>query len=186
MTDPVAWTCRCGAFRASIDPRSGTRIACHCRFCRAFVLALGRPELLDDGGGTELFQTVPGRIRIAAGNGNLDCLRIASIGPNRWYAACCDTPFCNALQKPSPPYAAVLIGAGSDPSAFGRMRFRAFRSQATGPVAPAGPAAVVSVALIARTVSAIATGAHNPFFNADGMPIAAPRRLTGEERRRTA
>jgi hypothetical protein len=59
--------CRCGHVRGvanDVTPNSGFRFICYCWDCQAFARFLGRPDVLDQAGGTDIFQ-MPGGPREA-------------------------------------------------------------------------------------------------------------------------
>ena len=50
--------CRCGhvsGVASEISPSSGLRIVCYCKDCQEFVLFLGRTDVLDPTGRTDIF-----------------------------------------------------------------------------------------------------------------------------------
>ena len=57
--------CRCGHVRGvacNVSPSLGFRLFCYCKDCQAFAI-LGRPDVPDAAGGTDIFQMPPGRLR---------------------------------------------------------------------------------------------------------------------------
>ena len=91
--------CRCGQMRGvarKVSPSAGFRIVCYCKDCQAFARFLGRPDVLDAAGGTDIFQMATGRVTLTAGTEALRCLRLSDQGVFRWYADCCRTPIANS------------------------------------------------------------------------------------------
>lgn len=87
--------CRCGRVRgvaSEVSPSAGFRFLCSCTDCQAFARLLGRPDVLDAAGGTDIFQMPAGRVTLAAGANALPQLPRQVL---RWYAECCRTPIAN-------------------------------------------------------------------------------------------
>ncbi len=78
----TSFRCRCGALRGTLDRRDGSRfghVVCDCDDCRTHLRWLGRDDLLDAGGGTEIFQVAPAQVRLDA-DGTLACMRLTDKG----------------------------------------------------------------------------------------------------------
>ena len=73
---------------------------------------LERGELMDEWGGSEVFQTTPARIEFTQGADQLACMRLSPKGLMRWYARCCNTPIANTLPSPGMAFAGILVGLG--------------------------------------------------------------------------
>lgn len=185
----VPLRCRCGEARGSIDlaPNSGVHLVCYCDDCRAFAHALGRADILDAAGGTEIFVTTPSRLRVTSGIDRLRCLRLSSSGMLRWYWGCCNTPFANTTHRPGIP-AISMHGASidlDDTTALGPVTYLNARF-ALGPVAPHAEQ-TTSLATKAKIMIFLLAGwlhrAHkpNPLF-LDGKPVCEPRILAAAER----
>ncbi|MFO0604323.1 MAG: DUF6151 family protein [Polyangiales bacterium] len=111
MAHDVPLRCRCGAVRGVIaghDPASSNRMTCYCDDCQAFARWLGRPDVLDARGGSDILQVAPARLRFTQGVSELRCMRFSPKGPHRWYAACCKQPAGNTLASPTSPFAGVV------------------------------------------------------------------------------
>jgi hypothetical protein len=68
--------------------------------CQAFARHLGQEqEVLDEYGGTDIYQLTPAQIEVTAGANNIRCLRLTSSGLYRWYANCCNTPIGNTMRS---------------------------------------------------------------------------------------
>jgi len=105
--------CRCGHLRgtvADVSPAAGIRVVCYCDDCQAFATRLGREDILDGHGGTDIFQLSPARVTISEGHDRLACLRLTPRGPLRWYAACCNTPIGNTLATGRLPFLGLILG----------------------------------------------------------------------------
>ena len=73
-----------------VVPSSGFRFVCYCRDCQAFARFLDRPDVLDQTGGTDIFQLPAGRVKLAAGRDAVRSLHFSE-RVYRWYAECCRT-----------------------------------------------------------------------------------------------
>jgi len=90
--------CDCGKFQGEISnfPQSSLgRVACYCDDCQAFLNKLGRSELLDEYGGTEIMPVYPCDFKFLHGAENLKCNRLKPNGLNRWSTTCCNSPIAN-------------------------------------------------------------------------------------------
>src|SRR5215831_14153529 len=171
--------CRCGRVRgvaSDVSPPSGFRFVCYCRDCQAFARFLGRPDVLDGAGGTDIFHMPAGRVTFSAGKEAVRCLHFSS-RVFRWYTACCRTPIANTA---GPRFPVVgVIHAFMDHAADGRSRdealgaplCRLFENSATGPLPPNAPPPR-SFGLVARRLPTLlgwwvrGLGRPNPFFDA--------------------
>ena len=196
MTIEVDIRCHCGRFAGAasgLSPGAGSRVVCYCDDCQLFQHALGQAgRVLDAHGGTDIFQTSPGRIRITAGREQLACLRLTPRGTLRWYAGCCHTPIGNTPATPALTFVGLitdcLAGNGDLDAALGPVQRRVFGRYAIG--APAGldvdDGASLSVILgfLGRVLRWRLRGDHrrSPFFDAEtGRPVVKPRVLSGGE-----
>jgi hypothetical protein len=97
----LSLSCACGELRGELRGHTrarSNRVLCYCRDCRAFVGDfLSRPDLLDAFGGTDIFQVALGQVAIRAGGRAFACARLSGRGLHRFYAACCKTPWGNAV-----------------------------------------------------------------------------------------
>ena len=110
MSIPVPLRCDCGAVAGEItvSPGAGNHCVCFCDDCQAFAAALGREDVLDAWGGTDIYQTAPARLRITQGQDELRALRLNPKGLVRWYTACCKTPVGNMMATPRSPFVGVI------------------------------------------------------------------------------
>jgi hypothetical protein len=190
MTE-LSFRCRCGQVRGALRdlaPDKGSRVVCYCDDCRAFARHLGRADLLDAHGGSDIFQVAPSQVQLSAGAEQLACVRLKPDGMLRWYARCCQTPLGNTVSGAVPfvglPTALLtesLAGRGADevlgPAVGVQGRF------ATPAPAP-GAHASAPFGLMLRVVKNLArwklTGRAqpSPYFDASGRPRAEPAVLT--------
>ena len=146
----VALGCRCGKLQGSltyVSPNNCNRVICYCEDCRAFLHHLGRVDLLDAAGGTEVIQVAPQTVTFEHGTGSIACVRLTPNGLYRWYANCCNTPLGNTL-TPSVPFIGmpweVFRGAPDTRSrdeSFGKVRAASFSKSAQGQIQEGVPKA---------------------------------------------
>lgn len=197
MSSELPLRCRCGRVRGiarGVGPSAGLRFVCYCEDCQAFARFLGRPDVLDPAGGTDIFQMPPGRLRLDAGEDSLQCVRFSD-KVLRWYADCCRTPIGNTATSVSFPVAAVVhsfmdheADRRSRDAALGAPRCRIYAQSAVGPL-PANAPPPPSLALFGRRASMMlgwwlrGLVRPSPFFDErTGAPRAEPRVFTRSER----
>ena len=83
------------------------RVVCYCDDCQAFAHQLGRADLLDDHGGTDIIQVAPASLKFVQGQYRIVGLRLTPAGLFRWYASCCNTPLGNTL-SPAIPFVGIV------------------------------------------------------------------------------
>jgi hypothetical protein len=121
MTDQVELRCRCGEVRARVtdaSPRTVNRIVCYCDDCQAFAHRLGRADLLNAQGGSDIVQLAPATLTFLQGQHRIAGLRLTPKGLFRWYASCCNTPVGNTL-TPAIPFVGIVAQATGGAEAFG-------------------------------------------------------------------
>lgn len=199
MTRPseLRLRCRCGRVQGlvrAVAPSAGFHLVCYCKDCQAFARWLARPDVLDEAGGTDIFQMPPGRLSFTAGTDALRCLTFSG-QVLRWYADCCRTPIANTAAGPRFPLLGLIhscIAENADgrsrDAALGPPLCRIYESAALGPL-PLGappPASFGVLALRAwRVLGWWLRGLARPsrFFDEHtGAPVSPPRRLTPNER----
>ncbi|MGI9394615.1 MAG: DUF6151 family protein, partial [Boseongicola sp.] len=181
MSGETEWTCRCGAFHARIDLRRHGRVVCYCKFCQAFSKHTESTDQLDSSGGTDLIQTVPERISILAGTGQLRCLRLSRKGPLRWYVACCGVPLGSTFSRRFLPYLTVTVAGLANQEELSPVQVRANLASARTPIKVSSqrwPAFLFMFAL--RTIGSWLSGSFRatPFFDRDGNIVAEIEQLT--------
>lgn len=198
MSIDVPLRCACGRLRGTglgLSPKTGFRVSCYCRDCQAFARFLGRADITDEWGGTDLFQTAPSRVRLMAGAEALSCVRLSPKGMHRWYCGECKSPVGNTM-GPGLPFVGMIhsfidcAGAGSTLDAvLGQRLAYGFPEAAIG-----GPPAHTRKNPQLRYAVRIATslgkwwltgaGKPSPFFDeTTRAPRTNVRVLTLEERR---
>ena len=102
--------CRCGEVRAVVtnpSPRTVNRVICYCDDCQAYAHRLGRADLLDSHGGTDIVQVAPASLAFVQGQDKIAGLRLSPKGLYRWYARCCNTPVGNTV-SPAIPFVGLV------------------------------------------------------------------------------
>jgi len=121
MSDQVQLRCRCGEVRAQVtgaSPRTVNRVVCYCDDCQAFAHRLGRADLLNSQGGSDIVQVAPASLTFVQGQHRIVGLRLTPKGLFRWYTSCCNTPVGNTL-TPKIPFVGIV------PQAFDNGTYRA-------------------------------------------------------------
>lgn len=167
---------------------------CYCSDCQAYARFLGREDVLEAQGGTDLYQMAPGRVRIDEGADKLRCVRLSDKGMFRWYCGECKTPVGNTLGARIPFVGmskAMMDHAadGSDrdqvlgkPIAYMQTKF------ASGAGFPGGDHGASVFTFVARSAKLLAkwklsgAGKPSPFFDDKRHPRATPQVLSAEER----
>lgn len=186
MAAGIPLKCSCGVVRGvanNVFPGSGMRAVCYCDDCQKFARFLGRDDILDEYGGTEVFQMPPADVKITQGAEQIRCIRLTPKGLHRWYTACCRTPIGNTLSAGGPFVGMIHNFMGDDET---------IRNQHLGPVQgyahtrfaapnlPAGRRQGVPWRLIMRTLSKLLVwklkgkNRPSPFFDEHGRPVSEP------------
>ena len=199
MTGDIPLGCTCGKVRGvarDVSASNGTRLLCYCRDCQAFAFFLERAgEILDQNGGTDVFQLAPSKVEINQGSDQLRCMRLKQGGLLRWSTACCRTPIGNTLATKQAPFVGIIHsfmdheGHGVDrEAALGPIRGASFTQYARGDTSgldghpKAGNAMLVR--MIARLLLARIRGQHlpTPFFDSESSkPSVEPHVLSADE-----
>jgi len=113
MSTQAEMGCRCREVRgivADVSPRSANRVICYCDDCQAFAHHLGRADLLDPHGGSDIVQVAPASLSFVQGRDRIAGLRLTPKGLYRWHSTCCNTPLGNTL-KPAIPFVGLFAQA---------------------------------------------------------------------------
>jgi hypothetical protein len=100
MGREIELRCRCGEVRGVVSnasPRTVNRVTCYCDDCQAFVHHLGRADMLNEKGGSDIVQVAPATLRFTAGQDRIAGVRLSPKGLYRWHTTCCNTPIGNTL-----------------------------------------------------------------------------------------
>ena len=109
----VELSCRCTEVRglvANASPATVNRVVCYCNDCQAFAHRLGRADLLDVHGGSDIVQVAPAALSFTQGRDRIAGLRLSPKGLYRWYARCCHTPLGNTV-GPAIPFVGIVTQA---------------------------------------------------------------------------
>ena len=182
--------CKCGEFRAVVKnfvSATSGRAICYCDDCQAYAHALGRPkEILTEHGGTDITPVMPSQLKILSGAGQLRLLRLTPDGMNRFFVECCHSPVVNA-PGPQIPYLGLVTAMAEDPQQLGRVRFGLQARYAIGDAPPPksdkiGLSAMLWMMKFMSRALFKGAGKQNPFFKANGQPVAHARVLSHQER----
>lgn len=113
MRDQVGLRCRCGEVRGvvtAVSPRTVNRVVCYCDDCQAFAHQLGRADLLNAKGGSDIVQVAPSTVTFVQRQHRIAGMRLSPKGLYRWYASCCNTPVGNTL-TPTVPFVGIVAQA---------------------------------------------------------------------------
>ena len=113
MTKNATLQCRCGEVRGvvtDVSPNTVNRVVCYCDDCQAFLHHLGRADLLDAHGGSDIVQIAPASLSFVHGKERIVGLRLTPKGFYRWYASCCRTPLGNVV-GPAIPFVGIVVQA---------------------------------------------------------------------------
>jgi hypothetical protein len=117
MVGHIEMRCRCGEVRGIVadpSPRSVNRVVCYCDDCQAFLHQLGRADLLNGKGGSDIVQVAPAALGFTKGQHRIAGLRLTPKGLYRWYATCCNTPVGNTM-GPAIPFVGIFAQSVDPP-----------------------------------------------------------------------
>lgn len=181
----VTLECQCGTVKGiatDIMPASGNRVVCCCSDCQAFANQLDRGDVLDQFGGTDIYQTSQSQVRITEGSDQIRSLRLSSKGLLRWYTGCCNTPVANTMNA-SMPFVGVLAVFMKDINrneVLGPVRAYVQTQYAIGKPDYPHSAKKFPVGITLRIMRKMLgwkmRGMHKPsaFFHDDGTPVSKP------------
>jgi hypothetical protein len=194
MAKEVGVRCRCGEVEgvvANASPQKVNRVVCYCDDCQAFLHQLGRADLLNGQGGTDIVQVAPASLTFTRGQNRIAGVRLTTKGLFRWYATCCNTPVGNTL-GPAIPFVGIVAqtfdgGPQRAQSVFGAPLGAILGKYAIGP-APAGSTGI-NLTLLLRAITKVlgwrlrGRAWPHPFFHLKTRePIYPLQVLSSEER----
>jgi len=194
MSTQIGLRCRCGQVQGVVSnaaPQSVNRVVCYCDDCQAFVHQLGRADLLDANGGTDIVQVAPSSLSFVRGQDKIAGVRLTPKGLFRWHTTCCNTPVGNTL-TPQVPFVGIAVqafdgGAPRADEAFGKPIGAILGKYAVGD--PPKGSTGLNLALIARTIGKVlgwrlrGKAWPHPFFTREtGEPIYPLTILTQQQR----
>lgn len=112
MSNIVPLECACGKVKGIIKvvPGSFFHVHCLCCDCQDFASHLNNKEkILDQHGGSELFQTYPVFMEISEGKDKIACIQLREKGLHRWHTTCCDMPIANTMGSSKVPFIGVSV-----------------------------------------------------------------------------
>ena len=112
MSKTVELECLCGTVKGHINvvPKSFFHVQCICCDCQNFASYLKNQEsILDEHGGTELFQTYPNNMVLTEGKNNVTAIKFGEKGIYRWHTTCCNMPIANTMNSSKMPFIGVSV-----------------------------------------------------------------------------
>ena len=94
MAKDVEVRCRCGEVTGLVtnaSPQKVNRVVCYCDDCQAFAHQLGRADLLNAQGGSDIVQVAPASLAFMKGQNRIAGVRLTPKGLFRWHTTCCNT-----------------------------------------------------------------------------------------------
>jgi hypothetical protein len=116
MAKEMELRCRCGEVVGRVEnasPQKVNRVVCYCDDCQAFAHQLGRADLLNRQGGTDIIQVAPAALTILKGRQHIAGLRLSPKGLFRFHTTCCNTPIGNTL-SPAIPFVGIVAQVFDD------------------------------------------------------------------------
>jgi hypothetical protein len=112
MSNIVQLECSCGAVKGTINvvPKCYFHVHCLCSDCQAFAAHLNNEDkILDEHGGSELFQTYPDLMTITEGHDKIGGVQLTQKGLYRWHTTCCNMPLANTMSSSKMPFIGVSV-----------------------------------------------------------------------------
>jgi hypothetical protein len=120
----VVIRCRCGAVEGEVTGASrsqSNRVVCYCDDCQAYARHLGRADILDAHGGSDVIQVAPAALSFSSGADRIACVRLSESGLFRWNASCCKTPVGNTMRPWLPFVGIVRSSFAADEAEIGEV-----------------------------------------------------------------
>ena len=158
---------------------------CCCNDCQAFVQFL-RPDqtstVLDEFGGTEIYQTSLAQVHLDKGQDLLRSMRLTPGGLLRWYTDCCRTPVGNTMSVKMPFVGVVhsFMDADEREHKLGPVLAWVQVQHAIGepdyPRSAQKFPAGITLRMIRKLLAWKMRGMNRPsvFFDDNGKPVSAP------------
>ena len=194
MSTQAELRCRCGEVRgfvADASPRTVNRVVCYCADCQAFAHQLGRADLLDAQGGSDIVQLAPASLTFVQGQDRIVGLRLTPKGLFRWYTSCCHTPVGNTA-TPAIPFVGIIaqsFGHGSQrpDDVFGKPIGAIFGKCAIGDPPPGSTG--IRLGMLVRAIRMVlgwrlrGQAWPHPFFSRDTRAPIYPLTVLSPSRR---
>jgi hypothetical protein len=113
MSTQAELRCRCGEVVGAVtnaSPQTVNRVVCYCDDCQAFAHQIGRADLLDAKGGSDIVQVAPASLTFVKGHDRIAGVRLSAKGLFRYHTTCCNTPVGNTL-SPAIPFVGIMAQA---------------------------------------------------------------------------
>ncbi len=185
----VKLECFCGSVKGTLavpSKKQAFHLKCLCCDCQKYAEFLGQEDkILDNYGGTELFQTYPSNVHFDQGVENISCMQLKEKGLYRWYASCCKAPLGNTLSSARVPFVGVpvaimkLSSQQEKDSQLGPLIMEAFAKYARGSK-PKNSHDKFPVSFLPKILVFMGRGLlmgrakPHPFFHNE-MPIVTPK-----------
>jgi hypothetical protein len=104
--------CLCGMVKGELKVVPGTffHVHCLCCDCQQFASYLNNEDkILDQHGGSELFQTYPAFMKITQGQDKIRGVQLKDKGIYRWHTSCCNIPLANTMSSAKIPFIGVSV-----------------------------------------------------------------------------
>jgi len=167
--------CQCGQVKGTVSdvsPSSGIRVVCCCASCQEFAKYLGKQsDVLDEFGGTEIFQVSQSQIKIHRGQEKLQGMRLTPKGLLRWHTTCCNTPVGNTVSAKLPFVGVIhtFMDMENTEDTLGQVRAYVQTQDATKTPGYAKHSAKFPLGITLQGKSK-----PSPFFNEEGLPVVKP------------
>jgi len=112
VSNIVELECLCGVVKGNIKVVHGSffHVHCLCCDCQKFASHLNNKEnILDEHGGSELFQTYPELMKVTEGQDKISAIQLKDKGIYRWHTTCCNMPIANTLSSAKIPFIGVSV-----------------------------------------------------------------------------
>ena len=196
MSKQAELRCRCGQVSGMVtdaSPRTVNRVVCYCDDCQAFAHQLGRADLLDAKGGSDIVQVAPASLTFLQGQHLIAGLRLAPKGLLRCHTTCCNSPIGNTL-SPAVPFVGIIAqafetGTQKPDDVFGAPVGAVFGKCAIGQP-PAGSTGM-NLSLMVRAIGKVlgwrlrGRAWPHPFFKRDTREPVYPLTVLSAEQRKT-
>lgn len=190
MNKIVDLSCNCGSVKGTLKIVEGSffHVLCLCCDCQSFASYLeNEDKILDDNGGTELFQTYPSYMEITEGNEFIGCVQLSKNGLYRWHTTCCNMPLANTMISPNIPFVGVSVklmnfdNNQEKDEVLGPVLMKAFGKYARGPM-PADAYNKFPISFLPKIIGFMIKGmlskkaCQSPFFS-NGEPVVKAKVL---------
>jgi len=182
----VSLQCQCGKIKGTIKnatASSGNHVMCCCSDCQKFAQYLNQESnVLDQFGGTQIYQTSQSQVTIEEGADQLRSMRLTPKGMLRWYSGCCNTAIGNSMNASVPFFGIIhsFINVENKTEQFGPVRAYVQTKDATetpdypfhSEKYPIG----ITLRIARKMISWKLRGMHKPtvFFDSEGKPVSKP------------